>query len=124
MEVVRFCSLDSSSDQPKFYSYTCGNSVMDESIQYTQINANDSTDYLEWIDFDQFDLVENTNKRGAFNSIYSASWMESPKWIWDEEAEVWTRIDPIKVELKCLDNSHNISQEFINQVSIGTQSCY
>ncbi|GES95701.1 kinase-like domain-containing protein [Rhizophagus clarus] len=46
----------------KFYSWTSGNTMIDEFIQYTQLNANDSTDYLEWIDFNQFDLVENTNK--------------------------------------------------------------
>jgi hypothetical protein len=66
--------------------------------------ADDSTDYLEWIDFKQFDLVENTNKRGALNSI----WMEGPSWNLDEEAEVWTRNGPIKVILKRLDNPQNI----------------
>jgi hypothetical protein len=74
-------------------------------------------DYFEWIDFDQFDLIENINERGAFSSIYSAIWMEGPRWILDEEAEVWTRNGPIKVILKRLDNSRNMSQEFINQVS-------
>ncbi|CAB4381422.1 unnamed protein product [Rhizophagus irregularis] len=72
-------------------------------------------DYLEWIDFDQFDLIENINKRGAFSSIYSAVWMEGPRWKLDEEAEVWTRTGPIKVILKRLDNSQNMSQKFINQ---------
>ncbi|PKY22544.1 kinase-like protein [Rhizophagus irregularis] len=90
--------------------------MIDEFIQYTQLNANDSTDYLEWIDFNQFDLVENTNKRGAFSSIYSAIWMEGPSWNLDEEAEVWTRNGPIKVILKRLDNSQNINQEFVNQL--------
>src|SRR5688572_21248113 len=75
-------------------------------------------DYLEWIDFDQFDLIENINKRGAFSSIYSAVWMEGPRWKLDEEAEVWNRYGPTKVVLKRLDNSQNMSKEFINQVSI------
>ena len=70
-------------------------------------------DYLEWIDFDQFELIENTYKRGAFSSIYSAVWMEGPRW---KEAEIWTRNGPIKVVLKRLDNSQNINQEFVNQV--------
>ncbi|GBC20765.1 uncharacterized protein OCT59_023765 [Rhizophagus irregularis] len=34
----------------KFHSWTSGNSMIDEFIQYTQLNANDSTDYLEWIE--------------------------------------------------------------------------
>ncbi|PKY18954.1 kinase-like protein [Rhizophagus irregularis] len=100
----------------KFHSWTSGNSMIDEFIQYTQLKANDSTDYLEWIEFDQFDLIENTNKRGAFSSIYSAIWMEGPTWNLDEEAEVWTRNGPINVILKRLDNSQNINQDFVNQL--------
>ncbi|POG81081.1 kinase-like domain-containing protein [Rhizophagus irregularis DAOM 181602=DAOM 197198] len=99
----------------KFNSWTSGNSMIDEFIQYTQLNANDNT-YLEWIDFNQFNLVKNTNKRGVFSSIYSAIWMEGPIWILDEEAEVWTRYGPVKVILKRLDNSQNINQDFVNQL--------
>ncbi|PKK65423.1 hypothetical protein RhiirC2_808981 [Rhizophagus irregularis] len=101
----------------KFNSWTSGNSMIDEFIQYTQLNANDKT-YLEWIDFNQFNLVKNTNKRGAFSSIYSAIWMDGPSWILDEEAEVWTRNGPVNVILKRLDNSQSISQEFVNQFDI------
>ncbi|RGB40793.1 kinase-like domain-containing protein [Rhizophagus diaphanus] len=100
----------------KFNSWTSGNSMIDEFIQYTQLNANDNTDYLEWIDFNQFNLVENINKRGAFSSIYSAIWMEGPSWNLDEEAKVWTRNGLIKVILKRLDNSQNINQDFVNQL--------
>ena len=75
-------------------------------------------DYLEQIEFDQFDLVKNINKRGAFSSAYSAIWLEGPRWILDEEADMWNRNGPIKVILNRLDNSQNMSQEFVNQVSI------
>ncbi len=101
----------------KFHSWTSGNSKIDEFIRYTQLRAHENMDYLEWIEFDQFDLVENINKQGAFSSMYSAVWMEGPKWNLDEEAEVWSRNGPIKVILKRLDNSQNMSQEFMNQVS-------
>ncbi|PKY35109.1 hypothetical protein RhiirB3_455490 [Rhizophagus irregularis] len=100
-----------------FHNWTSGNSKIDELIKYTQLNAKDSMDYLEWIDFDQFDLVEDINKRGAFSSIYSAVWMEGPKWNLDEETKIWSRTGPIKVILKRLDNSQNIDREFVNQAS-------
>jgi hypothetical protein len=106
-----------------FCNWTSGHHMIDELIRYTQLNANESMDYLEWIDFDQFDLVENTKKHGAHSSIYSAIWMEGPMWNLDEEAEVWNRNGPIKVILKRFDNSHNISQEFLNQVSSQTSIC-
>src|SRR4051794_21139207 len=74
-----------------FRNWTSGNSKIDEFIRYTQLNANENMDYLEWIDFDQFDLIENINKRGALSSIYSTVWTEGPLWNLDEEAEVWNR---------------------------------
>src|SRR6266480_4334794 len=97
-----------------FRNWTSGNSKVDEFIMHTQLNANKNMDYLEWIDFDQFDFVENINKRGAFSSIYSAIWVEGPRWNLDEEAEVWTRSGPTRVILKRLNNSQNMSQEFID----------
>jgi hypothetical protein len=63
-------------------------------------------------------MIKNINKRGAFSSIYSAKWIEGPGWNLDKEAELWTRNGPTKVILKRLDNSQNMSQDFINQVSI------
>ncbi|GBB88198.1 hypothetical protein RclHR1_14730003 [Rhizophagus clarus] len=65
-----------------FNSWTSGNSKIDEFIRHTQLKANENKDYLVWIEFDQFDLVENINKHGAFSSIYSAVWMEGPRWNW------------------------------------------
>ena len=79
-------------------------------------------DYLEWIDFEQFELIENTNKQGAFSTIYSAIWIEGPRWKLDEDADTWTRNGPIKVILKRLDNSQNMSQEFVKQVSVPKRS--
>ncbi|PKK55505.1 hypothetical protein RhiirC2_802225 [Rhizophagus irregularis] len=75
-------------------------------------------DYLEWIDFDKFGLVKNINKRGAFSSIYSAIWLEGPRWNLDEDAEAWTRNEPIKVILKRFDNSQYMNQEFVNQFKL------
>ena len=89
---------------------------MDNFIKHTQLNANESVDYLEYVNFDQFDLVEDTNKGGAFSTIYSAIWIEGPKWVWDEDNEKWTRNGPTKVVLKRLNNSRNISEEYLKQV--------
>src|SRR6266480_303996 len=101
-----------------FPNWTSGSAKIDELIRHTQLNANESTDYLEWIEFDQFELVKYTNEQGAFSSIYSAVWMEGPRWNLDEKAEVWTRSGPTRVILKRLNNSQNMSQEFIDQVSL------
>ncbi|CAB4405943.1 unnamed protein product [Rhizophagus irregularis] len=83
-----------------FPNWTSGNSKIDEFIRFTQLNAKESMDYLEWVDFNQFDLIKDIDDKGAFSSIYSAVWTEGPRWDLDEEAEVWTRTGPIKVILK------------------------
>jgi hypothetical protein len=108
------CEINALKDN--FKNWTSGNINMDNFIKHTQLHANESVDYLEYIDFDQFDLVEDTNKEGAFSTIYSAVWMEGPRWVWDEDAEKWTRNGPMKVALKRLNNSQNISDEYFKQV--------
>ncbi|CAG8765545.1 12855_t:CDS:2, partial [Funneliformis caledonium] len=99
-----------------FKNWTSGNLKIDTFIRHSQLNATGSVDYLEYLDFEQFDLVEITNKRGAFSAIYSAIWMEGPRCIWDEGSEQWTRSGPIKVALKRLNDSQNISEEYLNQL--------
>ena len=100
-----------------FKNWTSGNLNIDNFIKYTQLNANGSADCLEFIDFEQFDLLQNTNKGGAFSTIYSAIWLEGPRCIWDEDAEQWTRNGPIKVALKRLNNSQNMSKNYLKHVS-------
>ena len=98
-----------------FPYWTSGNKEIDELIQYTQLNAIQTCDYLEWIPFEKFEMVKYIDK-GGFSSIYSALWMEGPRWIWDDGAQEWTRAGPTNVVLKRLDNSQNISSSYINQV--------
>ncbi|CAI2162830.1 9121_t:CDS:2 [Funneliformis geosporum] len=71
-------------------------------------------------DFEQFDLIENTNKIGSFCTIFSAIWMEGPRRIWDEKADQRIRNGPKRVALKRLNNSQNICEiceDYLNQVT-------
>ncbi|CAI2161969.1 5679_t:CDS:2 [Funneliformis geosporum] len=99
-----------------FRNWKSGNPITDEFIKLTQLSATQNLDYLEYIDFDQLILVENTNKGGAFSTIYSAFWLEGPRWIWDEEADQWTRNGPIKVALKILNGSSSMNEEYLSQL--------
>ncbi|PKB92100.1 hypothetical protein RhiirA5_387887, partial [Rhizophagus irregularis] len=94
---------------------------MDNFIKHTQLHANESVEYLEYVNFDQFDLVEDVNKGGAFSTIYSAVLKEGPRRVWDEEAEKWTRNGPVKVALKRLNDSQNISEEYFKQIVMELQ---
>ncbi|PKC64176.1 hypothetical protein RhiirA1_396271 [Rhizophagus irregularis] len=98
-----------------FPYWTSKNKEIDELIRYTQLNATQACDYLEWIPFEKFEMVKYVGK-GGFSSVYSALWMEGPRWIWDDGAQEWTRAGPMNVALKRLDNSQKISSSYINQI--------
>ncbi|GBC32676.2 uncharacterized protein OCT59_007020 [Rhizophagus irregularis] len=56
--------------------------------------------YLEWIPFEKFEMVKYVGK-GGFSSVYSALWMEGPRWIWDDG----TRIDSSWTNECCFETS-------------------
>ncbi|CAG8520774.1 16463_t:CDS:2 [Funneliformis caledonium] len=98
-----------------FTIWASGNIDIDNFIKHTQLNATGCLDYLEFIDFEQFGLIEKTNKGGAFSEIYSAIWMEGPRWTWNDVAEQYIRNGPIKVALKRYNDSQNINENFLAQ---------
>ena len=99
----------------RFLYWTSENKCIDELIHHTQLKASQTCDYLEWIPFETFEMVKYVGS-GSFSSVYSALWMEGPRWIWDDGAQEWTRTGPMNVALKCLDNSLNITSSYIDQV--------
>ncbi|RIB13615.1 kinase-like domain-containing protein [Gigaspora rosea] len=98
-----------------FKTWTSDNEYIDKLIQRTQLNATQTCDYLEYIDFSQFDMITYISK-GGFSTIYKAKWLEGPRWNWDEDDQGWERSGPINVALKRLDNSQNIHLDFLVQI--------
>ena len=101
--------------EENFKNWTSGNKDIDELIQYSQLNAIYFKQCLEWIPFEKFQNVTYIT-RGGFGKIYSADWSEGYIQYWDIENQKWKRISNIKVALKSLDNSSNISTDFLNEV--------
>ncbi|RGB28380.1 kinase-like domain-containing protein [Rhizophagus diaphanus] len=71
---------------------------------------------FEWISYDQFNDIKEIGK-GGFSTVYSAIWKDGLlsygfKYIKSE----WKRESNTKVALKCLNNSQNFLDEFINEV--------
>jgi hypothetical protein len=99
-----------------FKNWSSEDPKIDDFIRHTQKTAKESMGFLEWIDFSQFDLIKYTGKEGSFSTIYSALWMEGPLWIRDDAAGIWSRGGPTKVILKRLNDSKDLSDQFINQV--------
>ena len=98
-----------------FKNWTSGNKDIDEFIQQSQLDAVHHTKCLEWVPFEKFQKVTYIT-RGGFSEIYSAEWHEGYIKSWDIENQKWDRRASIKVALKSLDNSSDISSDFLNEV--------
>ncbi|EXX62292.1 hypothetical protein RirG_163160 [Rhizophagus irregularis DAOM 197198w] len=98
-----------------FINWTSGNKDIDELIQHSQLNAVHSRTSLEWIPYEKFQNVTYIT-RGGFGKIYSAEWPEGNIWYWDIENQKWIRSTSRKVALKSLDNSSEISTDFLNEI--------
>jgi hypothetical protein len=69
---------------------------------------------FEWIPYDQFGGIEKVGQ-GGFATIYSATWDGPLKY--DINAMKYKRY-PSRVALKCLFDSQDITDEFLNEVWI------
>ena len=101
--------------EKNFKNWTSGNKNIDEFIQQSQLNTLSWMSCLEWVPFEKFQNVTYITK-GGFGKIYSAEWPEGFIWYWDIENQEWKRYADIKVALKSLDNSSDISADFLNEV--------
>nr|CAG8465829.1 11165_t:CDS:2 [Entrophospora candida] len=96
-----------------FDRWSSGNLKIDELIRYTQVNSTHH-DLLEWIKWDDIELIEYRDK-GCFGEIHSAYWLSGPLSMWDRDLEYYNRHGPTKVAIKKIDNSQELSQEFVNK---------
>src|SRR3954464_11903962 len=98
-----------------FTNWTSGNEKIDELIQEMQLKINNPRDIVfEWIPYNQFSDIEEIGK-GGFSTVNSAIWKDGPlKFKYGNEK--YTRKSNQKVALKCLYNSQNITNEFLNEV--------
>ncbi|GES90901.1 kinase-like domain-containing protein [Rhizophagus clarus] len=101
--------------EDNFKNWTSGNKDIDELIQQSQINAIHYKRCIEWIPFEKFQDVTYIT-RGGLGKIFSAQWPEGYIESWDIENERWERWANVTVALKSLDDSSDMSAEFVNEI--------
>ena len=102
--------------QQNFEKWSSGNVDIDKFIQDTQLSANDSYEAIEWIPYDRFYDIEYIAK-GGFGKVYRANWIDGYIWNWDNKNQNLLRHrSNILVALKSLNNSKNVTLEFLNEV--------
>ncbi|RGB40662.1 kinase-like domain-containing protein [Rhizophagus diaphanus] len=98
-----------------FVNWTSGNEKIDNFIQKTQLKINSYLNTIvEWIPYDQFNNIKEIGK-GGFATVYLAIWKDGPLGYHHFETK-YVRKPNKKVALKCLHNSQNITNEFLNEV--------
>jgi hypothetical protein len=98
-----------------FKNWTSGNKDVDELIQQSQLNAVNYYKCLEWIPYEKFQYITYITK-GGFGKIFSAFWQEGKIKSWNIMRQKWSRYPDCKVALKSLNNSSNISTDFLIEV--------
>ncbi|RGB38667.1 kinase-like domain-containing protein [Rhizophagus diaphanus] len=101
--------------------WTCGNDDIDNFIKDSIYNASYCDDviypsFLEWVPFDRFEDMKQIGE-GGFAKVYSATWIDGiAKYIKDDGN--WIKKEPksMKVALKRLNGSQNMSADFLNEL--------
>ncbi|RHZ77222.1 hypothetical protein Glove_184g53 [Diversispora epigaea] len=102
--------------QNDFNNWTSGNDKIDKFIQDAQLNANYSSDVIEWIPYDRFKDVKQIGK-GGFGTIHYARWIDGFIRNWDIENQQWKRQRNWEVALKKFDNFVNFN-DVLNEMKI------
>jgi hypothetical protein len=98
--------------QREFSCWSSCNKEMDEFIRFQQIKTKKPSDLVEWVPYNRLSNIEYLSE-GGFSKVYSAIWLDGLIQGWDLEHKQWKRLGKTKVALKVLENSQNISSEFI-----------
>src|SRR3954454_7808108 len=106
-------SCNSKHFQQDFNKWTSGNKEIDEFIQNFQLNATRREEVLEWIPYEKFSDIEFLAK-GGFGTVHKAKWIDGGYIeYWDTK---WNRIDNKDIVLKCLNDSQNLTTDFLQEV--------
>src|SRR5437763_5532421 len=76
--------------QQDFPNWTSGNNYIDNFIQETQLNAQNSYQVLEWIPYNRLTNIKYLAK-GGFSTVYKAIWLDGRITEWDYDNKQWIR---------------------------------
>ena len=110
-------SCNSKHFKQDFNKWTSGNKEIDEFIQNFQLNATCHEEVLEWIPYEKFENVEYLAK-GGFGIVHKAKWMDGYIGYWNTNQNKWDRRSNRNIVLKCLNNSQNLTTDFLQRYVI------
>ncbi|GES73297.1 kinase-like domain-containing protein [Rhizophagus clarus] len=105
-----------------FTNWTSENKRIDEFIQEVQLNISCDDIVFEWIPYNQFNNIKEV-KKDNFVTLKLSIWNNGPLSYCNNKKE-WTREPNKKVSLKCLCNTENNINEFLNEVKLYSTNIY
>ena len=92
-----------------------GNKKLDEIIKNTQLEAKGfySSYYIEWIPYGDLKNIEKIGE-GGFATVYFGEWSNGPRFVRNNKRYYY---ENGHVALKKLENSQDISDEFLKEVN-------
>lgn len=93
-------SCNSKHFEQNFKNWTSGNHHIDKLIQTIQLNADSYENVLEWIEYNRFKKVRDSNND---KFTYEAIWKDGNIKGWDFKSNQWKRYGITSVLLKCID---------------------
>jgi len=116
---VEWCfACDIQELEARFTEWTSDNEAIDNFIQKTQSNASNYMTYIEWIDPQELSDIKHLAD-GGFGSVYTATFSKGMR-SYKSNSEIGLyqkdRAGFIKVALKTLHGSKNITADFFNEV--------
>ena len=107
-------SCNSKHFQQDFDKWTSGNKEIDEFIQKFQLNATRYEEVLEWIPYEDIEYLA----KGGFGTVHKAFWIDGYIENWNINQTKWNRDKYYSdiIVLKCLNNSQNLTTDFLQEV--------
>jgi hypothetical protein len=112
-EWCKSCQIDYL--KQNFTNWTSENEKIDDFIREQQLRINDYNSLaFEWIPYNQFNNIKEISKDDS-SILYSTVWKDGPL-NYNDYTKKWMRESDKEVVLKYLNNSQNITNEFLNEV--------
>ena len=105
--------------------WTSGNPDIDKFIKDTMYKPAESYysyPFLEWVPFDRFTDIKEIGE-GGYAKVYSATWIDGNSGYREQYNGSWKKEKPepmMKVALKRLNGSQNMSDKYLNEVRFYT----
>ncbi|GBB99328.1 hypothetical protein RclHR1_03490010 [Rhizophagus clarus] len=117
------CECEFQAFKEDFPNWTSGNEDLDELIRDSQINATNYDEYFEWIDYNQF-KDKTCIIQGSYCEIYTATWLDGIREVWDNEFQQWVRTKDAQIILREFRSESTIKNLRLHLDIKNTIHCY